>query len=114
MLLANALVLEALAVLSVMVISDAARMGIDDWIRALSARALDEKLLVQVREKGMDRQKLQHLLSRALARGALWLAHRGEKRLRHAAAVRRRAPDFSRADGGAPAAPPFPGPRLPA
>src|SRR5258706_10187213 len=70
MLLANALVLEALAVLSVMVISDAARMGIDDWIRALSARALDEKLLVQVREKGMDRQKLQHLLSRALARAA--------------------------------------------
>ncbi|MBC8023125.1 MAG: Nudix family hydrolase [Burkholderiales bacterium] len=70
MLPANAPVLAALALPAVMVLSDAARMGIDDWIRALSARVLDEKLLVQVREKDMDRQKLQHLLSRALARAA--------------------------------------------
>jgi len=68
MLPANAPVLAALALPSVMVVSDAARMGIDDWVRALAARAPDEKLLVQVREKGMDRQKLQHLVSRALAR----------------------------------------------
>ncbi len=68
MLPANAPVLAALALPAVMVVSDAARRGIDDWIRALSARVLDEKLLVQVREKDMDRQKLQHLLSRALAR----------------------------------------------
>jgi 8-oxo-dGTP diphosphatase len=68
MLPANAPVLAALALPAVMVISDAASMGIDDWIRALSACAMGEKLLVQVREKGMDRQKLQHLVSRALAR----------------------------------------------
>jgi len=68
MLPANAPVLSALALPAVMVVSDAARMGIDDWIHALATRAIDEKLLVQIREKGMDRQKLQHLLSRALAR----------------------------------------------
>ena len=70
MLPANAPVLAALALPSVMVVSDAARMGIDDWIRALAAQAMEEKLLVQIREKGMDRQKLQHVLSRALARSA--------------------------------------------
>lgn len=68
MLPANAPVLAALALPAVMVVSDAARMGIDEWIFALAARATDERLLVQIREKGMDRQKLQHLLSRALAR----------------------------------------------
>ena len=68
MLPANAPVLAALALPAVMVVSDAGRMGIDEWIRALAARAPDERLLVQLREKGMDRQKLQHLLSRALAR----------------------------------------------
>ena len=68
MLPANAPVLAALALPAVMVVSDAARMGIDGWIGALAARAMEEKLLVQVREKGMDRQKVQHLLSRALAR----------------------------------------------
>ena len=70
MLPANAPVLAALALPAVMVISDASAMGIDEWIRALASLALDEKLLVQVREKEMDRQKLQHLLSRALARAA--------------------------------------------
>jgi 8-oxo-dGTP diphosphatase len=70
MLPANAPVLAALALPAVMVISDAASMGIDDWIGALASRAMDEKLLVQLREKAMDRQKLQHLLSRALARAA--------------------------------------------
>jgi len=68
MLPANAPVLAALALPAVMVVSDAARMGIDPWIAALSERALTERMLVQVREKGMDRQKLQHLLSRALVR----------------------------------------------
>lgn len=70
MLPANAPVLAALALPPVMVISDAERLGIDEWIRAFAARAMDEKLLVQIREKRFDRQKLQHLLSRALARGA--------------------------------------------
>jgi 8-oxo-dGTP diphosphatase len=68
MLPANAPVLAALALPEVMVISDATHAGIDDWIAALAERAMGERLLVQVREKGMDRQKLQHLLSRALAR----------------------------------------------
>ena len=70
MLPANAPVLAALALPAVMVISDAARMSIEDWVRALAARAIDEKLLVQIREKGFDKQKLQHLLSRALARAS--------------------------------------------
>jgi 8-oxo-dGTP diphosphatase len=68
MLPANAPVLAALALPAVMVISDAAREGIDDWIADLAGRALEERMLVQIREKSMDRQKLQHLLSRALVR----------------------------------------------
>ncbi|HUQ29168.1 MAG TPA: Nudix family hydrolase [Usitatibacter sp.] len=70
MLPANAPVLASLALPPVMVISDATRMGIDEWVRALAARVLDETTLVQIREKGMDRQKLQHLLSRTLTRAA--------------------------------------------
>ena len=68
MLPANAPVLAALDLPAVMVISDATRMGIDDWVAALAERAIGERMLVQVREKGMERQKLQHLISRALAR----------------------------------------------
>lgn len=68
MLPANAPVLAALGLPPVMVVSDAARMGIDEWVAALSERALAEPMLVQVREKAMDRQKVQHLLSRVLAR----------------------------------------------
>jgi 8-oxo-dGTP diphosphatase len=68
MLPANAPVLAALELPPVMIVSDAARMGAEDWIAALAERATAERLLVQVREKGMDHQKLQHLLSRALAR----------------------------------------------
>ena len=68
MLPANAPVLAALDLPAVMVVSDAARMGIDAWIAALAERALVERMLVQLREKAMDRQKLQHLLSRALVR----------------------------------------------
>jgi 8-oxo-dGTP diphosphatase len=68
MLPANAPVLQALALPAVMVLSDARRMGLDDWIAALGERAAGEKMIVQVREKGMEPQKVQHLLSRALAR----------------------------------------------
>jgi 8-oxo-dGTP diphosphatase len=68
MLPANAPVLAALALPPVMVVSDAEAMGIDPWVSKLMERALDEKLLVQVREKTMARQPLQHLLSRVLAR----------------------------------------------
>ena len=68
MLPANAPVLAALALPAVMVVSNAADMGIDAWIAALAQRALEEKMLVQVREKSMPRQKLQHLLSRSLVR----------------------------------------------
>lgn len=68
MLPANAPVLAALALPAVMIVSDAQRMGVDAWIGALAGRVPAEALLVQLREKGMDRQRLQHLLSRALAR----------------------------------------------
>jgi 8-oxo-dGTP diphosphatase len=68
MLPANAPVLAALALPDVMVISNAAAHGIEDWIQALAARALEERMLVQIREKGANRQQVQHLLSRAMAR----------------------------------------------
>jgi 8-oxo-dGTP diphosphatase len=68
MLPANAPVLAALALPAVMVVSDAAAAGIDPWIERLGARVVDERLLVQVREKGLERLRLQHLVSRTLAR----------------------------------------------
>ena len=68
MLPANAPALAALALPDVMVISNAAAHGIEGWIQALAARALEERMLVQIREKGANRQQVQHLLSRALAR----------------------------------------------
>jgi 8-oxo-dGTP diphosphatase len=68
MLPANAPVLAALALPDVMVVSNAAEHGIEAWIQSLAARALGERMLVQIREKGASRQRLQHLLSRALAR----------------------------------------------
>lgn len=68
MLPANAPVLAALALPAVMVVSDAREQGIDAWIGALAERALQEKLLVQVREKALDRMRVQHVLSRALVR----------------------------------------------
>jgi len=68
MLPANAPVLAALALPSVMIVSDAEAMGIDRWVTKLVERVLDERLLVQVREKTLGRQPLQHLLSRVLAR----------------------------------------------
>ena len=71
MLPANAPVLAALALPAVMIISDATAMGGDEWLRRLEDRALGEKMLVQLREKGMERMKLQHLLSRALSRAEL-------------------------------------------
>ncbi|MEO5694280.1 MAG: Nudix family hydrolase [Usitatibacter sp.] len=68
MLPANAPVLASLALPSVMIISDATTHGIDAWISSLAQHVGKERVLVQIREKAMDRQKLQHLLSRALAR----------------------------------------------
>ncbi|HEX6634082.1 MAG TPA: Nudix family hydrolase [Usitatibacter sp.] len=68
MLPANAPVLAALALPSVMIVSNASALGIDAWVWRLAARLVDETLLVQVREKGMEHQRLQHLLSRTLAR----------------------------------------------
>jgi 8-oxo-dGTP diphosphatase len=67
MLPANAPVLSALALPPVMVVSNAAS-GIDAWVARLADRALAEPMLVQVREKSMGRQKLQHLVSRVLVR----------------------------------------------
>lgn len=68
MLPANAPVLAALELPAVMVVSNASADCIDNWIAELSNWAMDERMLVQVREKGMHRQQLQHLLSRALVR----------------------------------------------
>jgi 8-oxo-dGTP diphosphatase len=68
MLPANAPVLAALALPTVMAISDAGKLGIEEWIHKLERRVVGERLLVQLREKGMDHLKLQHLLSRTLAR----------------------------------------------
>jgi 8-oxo-dGTP diphosphatase len=68
MLPANAPVLAALALPQVMIVSDAARMGLDAWLEALAARAPSERLLVQIREKAMGMHALQNLLSRTLAR----------------------------------------------
>jgi 8-oxo-dGTP diphosphatase len=68
MLPANAPVLAALALPAVMAVSNAAAFGIDGWIARLSERLVDERLLVQIREKAMDPQRLQHLVSRTLAR----------------------------------------------
>ena len=68
MLPANAPVLAALALPAVMVVSNAADQGLDEWIAGLTEAVIREPLLVQVREKGWDRQRVQHLLSRALAR----------------------------------------------
>jgi len=70
MLPANAPVLAALALPPVMVVSSAEEHGLDEWIAALFKRAMHEPLLVQVREKNWNRQRVQHLLSRALARAA--------------------------------------------
>jgi 8-oxo-dGTP diphosphatase len=69
MLPANAPVLAALALPAVMVVSNAEETGLDDWIAPFTEAALREPLLVQIREKGWDRLRVQHLLSRALARG---------------------------------------------
>ncbi|QJR13868.1 Nudix family hydrolase [Usitatibacter palustris] len=68
MLPANAPILAALALPAVMIVSDAEGLGIDAWIAKLTERALVEPVLVQVREKGMGWQPLQHMISRALAR----------------------------------------------
>jgi 8-oxo-dGTP diphosphatase len=68
MLPANAPVLAALALPAIMVVSNASVAGIEAWTEALAERAVDERLLVQLREKGMERMRVQHLLSRTLAR----------------------------------------------
>jgi 8-oxo-dGTP diphosphatase len=68
MLPANAPVLAALALPSVMVVSNCAELGVDAWIQKLTDLAIGEKLLVQVREKECNFQQVQHVLSRALAR----------------------------------------------
>src|SRR5690242_15621043 len=51
MLPANAPVLAALALPSILVISNAAALGIDAWIARLSERLTAEHLIVQIREK---------------------------------------------------------------
>jgi len=69
MLPANTPVLAALALPAVMVVSNATETGFDAWSLKLSAQVLGERLLVQIREKGLEPQRVQFLLSRALTRG---------------------------------------------
>jgi len=69
MLPANAPVLAALALPVVMVVSNAVETGFDAWSLRLSAQVIGERLLVQIREKGLEPQRVQFLLSRALTRG---------------------------------------------
>jgi 8-oxo-dGTP diphosphatase len=68
MLPANAPVLSALALPAVMVVSSATDSTFDQWILGLSGCLAGEKVIVQVREKGIDPLRVQHLLSRTLAR----------------------------------------------
>ena len=67
MLPANAPVLAALALPPIMIVSNAHEMGVDRWIERLADRAVEEKMLVQIREKAANRMQVQHILSRALA-----------------------------------------------
>ena len=69
MLPANAPVLAALALPAVMVVSNAADTGFDAWSLKFSAQVIGERLLVQIREKGLEPQRVQFLLSLALTRG---------------------------------------------
>lgn len=68
MLPANAPVLAALALPAVMVVSSASETGMDAWVHALDERVPRERLLIQIREKGVEPMRVQHLLSRVLAR----------------------------------------------
>jgi 8-oxo-dGTP diphosphatase len=68
MLPANAPVLAALALPAVAIVSNASEVGFESWVMKLAARVIEERLLIQVREKGVERLRIQHLLSRALAR----------------------------------------------
>ena len=68
MLPANAPVLAALALPAIMIVSDAGERGLDEWVQELTALLLRERVLVQIREKTLSLQRVQHLLSRTLAR----------------------------------------------
>jgi 8-oxo-dGTP diphosphatase len=68
MLPANAPVLSALQLPSVMLVTDAQALGIEAWVSKFAGRAFEEQVLVQVREKGAERLRVQHLLQRCLAR----------------------------------------------
>jgi len=68
MLPANAPVLASLALPPVMVVSSASDSTFDGWIAGLSGCLARERVLVQIREKGLDPLRVQHLLSRTLAR----------------------------------------------
>jgi 8-oxo-dGTP diphosphatase len=51
-----------------MVVSSASESSFEKWILGVSACLAGERVLVQIREKGLDALRVQHLLSRALAR----------------------------------------------
>jgi 8-oxo-dGTP diphosphatase len=68
MLPANAPVLSALQLPAIMLVSNAEELGIDGWVNKLAVAAIEQRVLVQVREKGAERLRVQHLLQRVLAR----------------------------------------------
>lgn len=68
MLPANAPLLAGLALPAIMLVTNAAEVGIDLWVSRLAALPVDQRVLVQVREKGAERLRIQHLLQRVLAR----------------------------------------------
>jgi 8-oxo-dGTP diphosphatase len=50
-----------------MIVSNAYDIGVERWIAKLAERVVDEKVLVQIREKSANAQQVQHILSRTLA-----------------------------------------------
>jgi 8-oxo-dGTP diphosphatase len=61
-------VLCALQLPPLMIVSDAEAIGIDAWVMKLARHPFESRLLVQIREKGVERLRVQHLLQRVLAR----------------------------------------------
>lgn len=68
MLPANAPVLAALALPPLMLVTSASDTSFDAWIAGLAGILARDRVIVQVREKGLDALRVQHLLSRTLAR----------------------------------------------
>ena len=60
--------LAALALPPLMLVTSASDTSFDAWIAGLAGILARDRVIVQVREKGLDALRVQHLLSRTLAR----------------------------------------------